>query len=148
MKLWTIQSETQWQNLQKNKILIADNSGEMAKDYDFAYEWLIKQMNIRIKEKSENAKYPIWCWHSWRDSIRRKPDLRYGGFLNKGEKSVLIEFEAEKDKVLLSDFELWHLVLNKSSIIDNKYFNKKVHKLVFTKGFKNLDENLKNKVEK
>ena len=54
---------------------------------------------------------PIWAWYQWEGS-RRKPDLRASGYLPKGEPGVRLELRVADDRVLLSDFDLWHYVLN------------------------------------
>ncbi len=41
-----------------------------------------------------------------------RPDLRHSGYLEKGVKAVMIEFEESFDNVLLTDFYEWHMVLN------------------------------------
>ena len=53
----------------------------------------------------------IWAWYRWRGSTR-KPDLRCAGHLSRGESGVRLEIECPSDLVLLSDFTLWHYVLN------------------------------------
>lgn len=78
-----------------------------------AYSWIIEQMKKRVKApKLDSSVYPVWAWYQWNGTNKRKPDLRYGGYLQKGEKGYRIEFEIEDDKVLLSDFQLFHHVIN------------------------------------
>lgn len=40
------------------------------------------------------------------------PDLRASGHLPSGTAGVRLELEVDPDEVLLSDFDLWHYVLN------------------------------------
>ena len=54
----------------------------------------------------------IWAWYQWEGIDRRKPDLRSSGYLPKGEKGVRVECQVAEKRVLLSDFDLWHYVLN------------------------------------
>jgi len=54
---------------------------------------------------------PIWVWSQWWGD-RRRPDLRASGHLPKGACGVRVECKVDHDRVLLSDFELWHFVLN------------------------------------
>ena len=49
---------------------------------------------------------PIWVW------VRPKPDLRQAGYLQRGRKGVLLELEIDSHRILLSDFDAWHCVLN------------------------------------
>ena len=54
---------------------------------------------------------PIWVWWQWW-ADRRRPDLRASGFLPKGVRGIRVECRVKEDQVLLSDFELWHYILN------------------------------------
>jgi hypothetical protein len=49
--------------------------------------------------------YPVWAWPE-------RPDLRRSALHARGEKAVMIECEVPRERVLLSDFMFWHLVLN------------------------------------
>jgi hypothetical protein len=55
---------------------------------------------------------PLWAWRQWLDARHAKPDLRARGHVSQGEQAVCIKFEIAEDCVLLSDFDLWHHVLN------------------------------------
>jgi hypothetical protein len=117
---WTIQHADKWKYFQESGVLIADEKF-VPDDFIFAYSWMNKQMRARIKNAPEgNHHYPIWAWYKY-DVNRRRPDLRKSGYLEKGAKGVLIEFEASMDDVLLSDFIEWHMVLNASKEL--KVFN-------------------------
>ena len=82
------------------------------KDFLGPYLWMAEQMERRLKvpRPSKDA-MPIWAWHQW-EGKRRKPDLRSGGHLPKGEQGVRLELQVADGRVLLSDFDLWHYVLN------------------------------------
>lgn len=69
-------------------------------------------MKIRLGPPPESWYFPIWAWYQWEGEKRRKPDLRAGGHLGKGENGIRIEFECCEEAALLSDFDLWHFVLN------------------------------------
>lgn len=75
------------------------------------YLWMMKQMNERITVYEDE--YRIWLW-----TIR--PDLRRSGYLKRGTKAVLLEIEISNDRVLLSDFQAWHCVLNRWTLEDHK----------------------------
>ncbi len=111
MTLWTIQSIAAWKILQREQVLFADQrySEDLFLD---AYRWMTKQMKHRIVSKSEIMSLPLWAWYQWDGIERRKPDLRSSGHLPKGQRGVRIEFEQLDKGVLLSDFDLWHYVLN------------------------------------
>lgn len=104
MRIWTILDEFQYSNLLEKGYYIADPNLAMFPD---AYNWLSKIMRKIIPNK--DIKYPVWGWYKYNNG---KPDLRHKGHKEKGTKSVLIELELDDSKVLLSDFEYWHFVLN------------------------------------
>jgi hypothetical protein len=43
---------------------------------------------------------------------RPRPDLRHRGYLPKGTPGVLVELELDGERILRSDFDLWHYALN------------------------------------
>ena len=100
-----------WKILQREKVLFADQrySEDLFLD---AYRWMTRQMKHRIESKSETVSLPLWAWYQWDGIERRKPDLRSSGHLPKCQRGVRIEFEQSDKGVLLSDFDLWHYVLN------------------------------------
>lgn len=103
IKLWTIQSPLAWTNLQEKGVLRADGR-RIDKNYQMAYKWMMEQMKIRLHDYQ--GFFPLWCWYT------PKPDLRKKAHLIPGQKGVRIEFITRSEKVLLSDFDSWHFVLN------------------------------------
>jgi hypothetical protein len=71
-----------------------------------------RQMRQRLGNPPLADCYPLWAWFQWQDCNKKRPDLRFSGHIPTGETAVLIEFHVEASEVLLSDFELWHYVLN------------------------------------
>lgn len=68
-----------------------------------AYGWMMEQMVKRLPDFS--GYYPIWAWP-------KRPDLRsYGQDFSQGS-HVLLTLEVPEDRVLLSDFNGWHFILN------------------------------------
>lgn len=112
MILWTIQTEGAWSELQNSGILRAKRENIIEESWLLPYQWMTEQMKIRIGPPPEAWYLPLWAWYQWEGEKRRKPDLRAGGHLGKGEKGIRIEFNCCEDAVLLSDFDLWHYVLN------------------------------------
>lgn len=111
MVIWSILTQQAWEKLKQEGRLQA-KSCHAEKDYLAAYTWMAVQMERRltIPKPSEDA-MPVWVWWQWW-SDRRRPDLRAGGHLPKGSRGIRVEFQVEDDLVLLSDFDLWHYVLN------------------------------------
>lgn len=104
---WTIQSFEKWIEIEKEGHLTA-NPKFIWSEFIEAYHWLMKKMNEKIP--NYQGQYPVWLWTN-------RPDLRKSGHLNPGEQGVLLKVEIEENRVLLSDFQAWHFVLN------NWYFN-------------------------
>ena len=65
-----------------------------------------------MKGGSGTASWPLWAWYQWCGVNRRKPDLRSTCHVDRGQRAARIEFEHVENGVLLSDFSLWHYVLN------------------------------------
>ena len=82
-------------------------------DPDFlpAYAWMSVQLARRAGPPPVGVKYPIWLWAQW-EGHSKPPDLRRSGQLPRGQCGVRLEGELLAKNVLLSDFDLWHFVLN------------------------------------
>lgn len=111
MTLWTIQSLAAWKILQRDQVLFTDQRYSEGQFLE-AYRWMIKRMEHRIGPKPEDVSLPLWAWYQYDRFEKRKPDLRSIGYLPKGQRGVRIEFEHPDEGALLSDFSLWHYVLN------------------------------------
>jgi len=112
MTLWTIQTEQAWRDFQSSGVLRGARERIMEEWWALPYEWMIQQMKRRICPPPTPGTYPVWAWLQWENAKRAKPDLRAGGHLPKRERGVRIEFECPDHAILLSDFDLWHYVLN------------------------------------
>lgn len=85
---------------------------EFIDHFENAYNWMICKMQSKIKDSPKNI-MPIWAWKCFEG---KKPDLRRIGFANRGNRMLRITLNIPNDEVLLSDFDLWHYVLNASYI--------------------------------
>lgn len=111
--LWTIQTEEAFREFERNGVLRANESFLFCEDYyRFAYDWLSRQMVQRIGTPPENVRYPVWAWYQW-EGKRKRMDQRLSGYAKRGTPLVQITFEADPDSFLLSDFDMWHIVLAK-----------------------------------
>lgn len=112
MKLWTIQTEEAYKKLLEEGHLYGDFSKSIMQDWKLQYEWLAARMRKRIDPPSPNISFPIWAWHTY-DGKRKKPDLRRERFGNGfyGEVFYCLEIEIPDNEVLLSDFDLWNIIL-------------------------------------
>ncbi len=108
---WTIQHFDKWKEFEEKGVLLA-NTNYVDSHSLFAYNWMVKQMRLRIAPSIPiETEYPIWAWYKYDDG-KFRPDLRRAGYLPRGTKGVLIEFEEDFKNVVLSDFMDWHIVLN------------------------------------
>jgi len=80
--------------------------------FRFSYQWMRRQMDRRLGRAPSHVTYPIWSWLQYDSAAASKPDLRCSAHLQAGTPGVRVEFEAEEQDVFLSDFDLWHYVLN------------------------------------
>lgn len=111
MKCWSIRSLAELELLQNGETLITPD--DKIDDYHVtAYQWMTKELTKRIEPPPQGVTYPIWVWRYWNSRTKPKPDLRCGGHLARGTKAVRLELEIPDEKVLLSDFDGWHAVLN------------------------------------
>jgi len=110
MRLWTIQTKEIWARAEESGVLEfnelhIDDDKAIDRWLRPAYDWMVGQLEQRVRNYPRN-KYPIWAWY------HPKPDLRRSGHLSRGTSGVRVEFIVSSDRVLLSDFEVWHAVLN------------------------------------
>ncbi len=111
MILWTIQTIEAFAVFQHRGLLRGDWR-RVDRDFKEAYRWMAEQMRCRGMTRKRCC--PLWAWYVWGGSKRRRPDLRSDGHLPKGIQGVRIELEIDPKRVLLSDFDRWHFVLNNS----------------------------------
>ena len=112
MILWTIQHEGAWRRAQRRGVLRADGRRQW-RHFRASYCWMQREMRQRIGEPPSGVQHAIWAWLQYENENKRRPDLRRSGHLPAGTPGVLLEFCAAEDNVLLSDFDLWHYVLNR-----------------------------------
>lgn len=112
MVLWTIQTQEAWREFRSSGVLRTTADRITEESLSSPYGWIVHQMRERVGSPPSERAYPVWAWLQWENARRARPDLRAGGHLAKGERGVRIEFECRDSDVLLSDFDLWHYVLN------------------------------------
>ena len=115
MRIWTIQPLEVLDIINETGRFICDKSKSTYGDdeqFQKAYKWMIGTMiHDRNITKPDDVELPIWGWYVW-NWKHKKPDFRMIGLGRPGIKYVCIELELDEDKVLLSDFDAWHNVLN------------------------------------
>lgn len=110
--LWTIQTSEAWREAEAHGVLRASRT-HIYEDYLPAYDWLVAEMRQRVGAPPSGVQYPVWAWEQYRGTSAARPDLPAPGHLPAGTRGVCIEFTVAPDAVLLSDFDLWHYVLNR-----------------------------------
>lgn len=103
---WTIQTVEKWHKIKDRGYFIGEKEF-VWEDFLDPYHWMMKKMYEKLP--NYHGEYPVWLW-------TKKPDLRYSGYNTRGTKCVLLKVEIESERVLLSDFDVWHFVLNNSFI--------------------------------
>ena len=78
-------------------------------------------MTKRVGPPPQGVDYPVWAWYM-QNGRHKKPDLRSErwGYGPGDEDYCCIELEIAPQRVLLSDFDVWHGVLNNGLISDTE----------------------------
>lgn len=129
MRLWTFQPYEVFEKLQNGQIFRCDaNKSELIQEFEFkkSYDFMVESMKARLthSQRPFGVKYPIWAWHTAYGAHKR-PDRRFLMFNNRQEQH-LIEIEVSSDRVLLSDFDGWHHVLNGSPLLPESFYEKEL----------------------
>ncbi|MFO1207343.1 MAG: DUF3841 domain-containing protein [Burkholderiales bacterium] len=111
MRAWTIQSPEVFAALQAGRVWRA-RERQVPRDWLASYRWMADQMREGLGPPTAPSQMPVWLWCTWRGRSRPKPDLRATGHLPRGTRGVRIELNLDEARVLRSDFELWHYVMN------------------------------------
>ena len=120
LKLWTLQHEEAYRKMLETGTLRADSEHLFCgEELRHAYDWMAAEMKNRIGKAPEGVNYPVWAWHQW-EGKKKRMDLRKAGYADRGTPMVQIEFEADADSVLLSDFDDWHHVLGHMYVADSE----------------------------
>lgn len=112
MILWTIQPERVYQTLLQSGQYICDPRQMAMPDLIPYYDWLAAEMTQRIGPPPDGVRYPVWAWHTI-DGKRSRPAIghtRWG--IGRGYKMICLAIEVPDDRVLLSDFDSWSIILN------------------------------------
>jgi hypothetical protein len=105
MVIWSILTQPAWKELRQKHCLRASRC-HTEKSFLASYDWMSIQMERRLKvSRPSKITMPMWVWHQWEGRAKPRPDLRASGHLPKGTRGILVEFEVQDDRLLLSDFE-------------------------------------------
>ena len=124
MILWTIQPLEVYKQIQEIGVYHCDFEKSFLNDCRDQYDWLVRQMKRRIGDPPEGVSYPVWAWYMW-EGVRKKPDLRRERWGNgwKGERFACMEIDVPEDKVVLSDFDSWSIILLHGLLSDSEEEN-------------------------
>jgi hypothetical protein len=103
IKLYTIHPVVVLETLERETCLRGKAS---LADEDFfdAYHWLMLQMSKRIPDYRGGT--PLFAW------VEKPPFNEYREYVPAGGLGVCLEINIPRERILLSDFHLWHCVLN------------------------------------
>ena len=90
-------------------------------EFTKAYCWMAEQMQERISLPPKSVTVPIWCWYAQDKHVA--PHNRY--YSNQ----ACIELELPANKILLSDFDLWHVVLMDGFVLPDDMDSEKYSKV-------------------
>jgi len=108
LKVWTIQPFAAWEQFQQQGVITCQ--ARFVDSYDKpAYAWMRHQMARRLP--GYQGDWPVWVWVKW-DKTSPRPDISAEGHFPHGQKGVMLECLIPQESVLISDFELWHFVMN------------------------------------
>lgn len=119
MRAWMIAEASLYTRLKQAQILFPDPALAMP-EFEDAYAWMRGQMALRLPRYEGH-----WPWWAWvRPPCRHvRPDLRerqlYHNGWSTGTACVRLELEVPDADVLLSDFDMWHAVLNNSPLVSS-----------------------------
>ena len=121
MRLWTVQNERVYDDfLAKGKPYRVVNEHTMPwywSDTDepdaeiYPYRWMASQLALKAGPPPEGVEFPVWAWKKVDGHDDGKPDMRRWR-TTYVEQVVRLQLEIPEEKVLLSDFDNWHIPLN------------------------------------
>lgn len=112
MRVWTILDEKGMSSLEGKGVLRCD-AQRVDRDRKRAYAWIAGKLSEKAGPAPKGVRFPMWTWAAWDAGRgRTRPDLRSSCHLPRGTKGFRLELEVDPGRVLQSDFEAWHAVLN------------------------------------
>lgn len=127
IRLWTIQSLGAYQDFLRTG-RFRSSSEYVDPSFARAYDWMAVQLETKDpKPAVPGLRYPVWAWFQYDGLDCKNPCIRDQGLLPPGTSGVLLEILAAPDRLLMSDFQKWHAVLNEEylplDLIDQASFD-------------------------
>ena len=113
MILQTIQPNNILSTVEKYGYYVNKTDFHNENDWGFkqSYEWMKEKLNHHKIKNPYQAKHLLWAWAWAGDRNKKTVDLRTRKS-NEIKEHSLITFKKNDNEFLLSDFHLWHYVLN------------------------------------
>ncbi|RAP50444.1 MAG: hypothetical protein BZ138_06660 [Methanosphaera sp. rholeuAM270] len=131
MELWTVQDARMMDDIERDGVYrVRDANTYPYLDFGrgedaipepallISYLWMADQLRRRTGQAPPpGTRFPIWAWRrQWCRSLDApnagKPDMR-SWTTNEPEEVVRLKLEIDESRVLLSNFDLWHIPLNR-----------------------------------
>lgn len=113
MRLWTLQPLKIWQILQESGIFRCAPEKCSMPEFQKQYKWLAEQMCRKVGPAPYGIKLPVWAWYK-QNFKNEKPDLRSERWRcgEENQDYVCMELSIDENRVMLSDFDSWVIILN------------------------------------
>lgn len=146
MNLWTVITKDELNTLERESRLVCDDKNKncMANEYykfEMAYDFMASKLEEKTKPKF-SIKYPRWAWYAI-DGVNSKQKGQ--GWIDTipnysiGKNNVLLELIKNDNEVLLSDADIWTIVLNGAYISDSQKEDDDFSDAIKKCGLKELD---------
>ena len=126
MKFYTVQSIEAYKKAKETGYLRA-NKEFIEPYYLKPYRWLSMEMRKRLSKY--NSEFPIWLW----DTI---DNISVDELLDKD--SIVLEVELNRDEVIATNYEAWHIPLNNGYFSD-ELFNAKEGEVTESQQYKDWE---------
>lgn len=109
MIIYTIQPKQILNKLIADKKYTCDaHKSHYKNDFNKEYRWMALQMDNKSIPHPKNLIYPIWGWYRMNGCEPTLKELKE--FTSNND--IILKLNIPTDKILLSDYDAWHYVLN------------------------------------
>lgn len=127
MKVYTLQHIDVLKTLNKTGVYYTNEAYICEETFKEAYNWL-NSMGYKYRPKTWHGTRPVWLW-------LKRPDMRLYRYIStpnapKREVQVLLTFDIPESELLISEFGLWHSVLNSFPVAVNEKDSRKWDKIL------------------
>ncbi len=121
MRLWTVQPVDVYEDILKTGLYRCDKKKIVLPELIPYYDWMVKELKKKIGDPPEGVEYPVWAIHTdnWKHKRLDLRSVRWR-FGKKGDRLACIEVEIPDEKVVLSDYDAWSIILVNGLITETK----------------------------